>query len=125
MTNYPVADFLIRLKNAALSGNKSVAIDKTKLILAVAEALKKEGFLESVKDENGKVVATLAVYAKKPVLTDLKVVSKPGLRIYVDVDGLEKKKTPEVWIISTPVGIVSDKQALKKRVGGEVIAKVL
>lgn len=125
MTNYPVADFLIRLKNAVLAGKKDVSVKKTKLIVAVANTLKKEKYLETVEDKDGKVFVTLSIYAKKPVITDIKVISKPGRRVYIDVDTLEKKRTPEIYVISTPKGVMSDKDALKQRTGGELIAKVL
>lgn len=125
MTNYPVADFLIRLKNAALAGRKVVSIDKTKLILAVAMTLKKERFLESVVEKDGKVVATLSIFSKKPVLYDVTIVSRPGLRIYMNVEDMEKRRSPEILILSTPKGVMSDRDAIKNRVGGEVIARIL
>lgn len=125
MTNYPVADLLIRLKNAAMAGRKVVSIDKTKLILAVAKTLKKERFLESVEEKEGKVIATLSMFSKKPVLSDVTIVSRPGLRIYMSVEEMEKRRSPEILILTTPNGIMSDRTAIKQRVGGEVIARIL
>ncbi|MBL7036404.1 30S ribosomal protein S8 [Candidatus Microgenomates bacterium] len=125
MTNYPVADLLIRLKNAALAGRKVVSIDKTKLILAVAKTMKKEKFLDKLEEKNGKVIATLSIFCKKPVLSDVTIVSRPGLRIYMNVEDMEKRRSPEILIVSTPNGVMSDRDAIKQRVGGEVIARIL
>jgi small subunit ribosomal protein S8 len=125
MTNYQVGDFLIRLKNASMAGIKEVVFPKTNLVAAVAKTLKAEGFLDSVTEEDNNLVVTLSIFAKKPVLTNVKIVSKPGLRIYVNVDEIEKMKTPETLIISTPKGVLSGNEAKKKRTGGELIAKVI
>lgn len=125
MTNYPVADFLIRLKNASLAGIKQISMDNTKLISQVAKTLKKERFLDTVTEKDGKIVATLSIFSKKAVLSDVKIVSKPGIRVYMDVDQLEKRRSPEVLILTTPKGVMSDRDALKIRVGGEVIAKII
>lgn len=57
-------------------------------------------------------------------MINLKLVSKPGLRIYMTADELEKKKGPSIYLISTPLGIISARQAIKSRVGGEVIAEI-
>lgn len=126
MTNYQIGDFLIRLKNASMAGLKDVVFPKTNLVLAVAKTLKNEGFLDSVEvDKEGNLTAKLSIFSKKPVLKNVKIVSKPGLRIYVNVDEIEKMKTPETLIISTPKGIMSGVEAKKKRLGGELIAKVI
>jgi small subunit ribosomal protein S8 len=125
MTNYPVADFLIRLKNAGLAGIKQVSVVKTKLVVDVANALKKEKFLDEVKVEKNMLTATLAIYKKRSVIEDITIVSRPGLRIYVSVEDLEKWKKPETLILTTPKGVMSDREAKKIRVGGELLAKIL
>lgn len=125
MTNYPVADFLIRLKNASLAGIKEVRMRKTNLILGVAETLKREKYLDEVKVEGNDVVVKLSIFSKKAVIEDLKIVSRPGLRIYMSVDELVSRKKPEILVLTTPKGVMSDREAKKQRVGGEVIAKVL
>ena len=123
--NYPIGDFLIKLKNAAMAKNKSFEARPTKHILAVAEALKKAGFLDGVKKEKTKTTFLLTFRHKRPMLTDLKLVSKPGLRIYTDIWELGKRKKPSILLISTPKGILSSKQAMKQGVGGEVIVEIL
>lgn len=116
-----VIDFLIRIKNAALARKKEVKLPAGKKVRAVAEVLKRLGYLEEIGEE--KVV--LSYKNKKPVLLDLKLVSKPGLRIYLGVSEMEKVKGPFLYLLSTPKGILSSKEAIKQRVGGEVIAKLI
>lgn len=125
MTNYQIADFLIRLKNASMANLKEVEVGKTKIVFAVAKTLKKEGFLDTVSEKDGVISVTLSIFKKKPILSNVKIISRPGLRIYMNVDELGSIKTPEMFIISTPKGVMSHKDAIKQRVGGEVIAKVI
>lgn len=125
MTNYQIGDFLIRLKNAGMANLKEVTVSKTNLVLAVAKTLQRSGFLDTVTDKDGKITATLAIFRKKPVLSNVTIISRPGLRIYMNVDEIESIKTPDTYIISTPKGVMSGKEAKKERVGGEVIAKVI
>ena len=124
-TNYSVGDFLIRIKNAAMARNHEVEIKSNKKLVAIAECLKKAKYLGEVSQKDGRLTVTLAFRDKKPVLMDLKLVSKPGLRVYTPIDEIEKKKGPSIYIISTPKGVLSSKEAVKARVGGEVLAKIL
>jgi small subunit ribosomal protein S8 len=124
-TNYPVGDFLIKLKNASMAGNKEVTVAGSNKILAIAEALKKLGFLDSVKREADTITVALAFKNKKPILMDVTLKSKPGLRIYVGVDEIEKKKGPSIYLITSPKGVISSRQAVKERMGGELIAEIL
>ena len=124
-TNYPVGDFLIKLKNASMAGNKEVRVVASGKILAIAEALKKLGFLDGVKKDKDGIAVSLAFKNKKPLLMDVKLMSKPGLRIYMGVDEIEKKKGPSIYLITSPNGIISSRQAVKNRCGGEVIAEIL
>ena len=123
--NYPVGDFLVRLKNACMAKHKSVSTDATKLIKAVAEVLKKEGYLDSVEEKDGKVNVVLTYRKKEPVMLDVKLVSKPGLRIYMTKEDVERKKGPTTLILSTSRGLMSSKEAIKKSIGGEAIAEIL
>jgi small subunit ribosomal protein S8 len=124
-TNYPVGDFLIKLKNASMAGNKEVKVAASNKIMAIAESLKKLGFLDGAKREKDIITVTLAFKNKKPLLMDVKLMSKPGLRIYMGVDEIDKKKGPSIYLITTPTGIISSRQAVKARCGGEVIAEIL
>lgn len=124
MVNYPVGDFLIRLKNAAFAKRKDVVVPSTKLIKAVAEVLVKEGYLDKVTADNGNLIATLKYKAKEPVLMNLKLKSKLGLRVYMNVDELKAVRGSYILILSTPLGVMSSREAIKRNAGGEVIAEV-
>ena len=123
--NYPIGDFLVRIKNAVLARNREVVVEKTKLIVAVAKVLKKSGYLSDFQERKGEVIVRLAYRKKEPVILDMKLVSKPGLRVYKNVDELEKKRGPSTYIISTSKGILTSNEAIKKRVGGEVIVEII
>lgn len=125
MTNYQIGDFLIRLKNASMAHIKQVVFPKTKLVLEVAKTLQEERFLDSVEEKDGNIIVKLSIFSKKPVLSNVTIISKPGLRIYMSADEIEKIKTPDVYILTTPKGVLSGRMAKKLRVGGEVIAKVI
>ena len=125
LVNYSVGDFLIQIKNAVLAGNREITVRKTKLILSVAKKLKKENFLNEVTEKDGKLNIRLSYFKKSPVIMDLKLISKPGLRIYMSVDELENLKGPQTRFLSTPKGILTAKEAIKKRVGGEVLVEIL
>ena len=126
MTNYPIGDYLIRLKNACMAENKVVSVDSSKLIASVAEILKKEGFLSDIALEDGILKSTLAFHKKSPLMIDLKLVSKPGLRVYRTFNDLKKRKRRRVstLIISTNKGVMSSDDAIKAGVGGEVLAEI-
>jgi len=123
-SNYPVGDFLIRIKNTAMAKNKSLEYKAEKQIVAIAEALKKLGFLDSVKKEKDMLNVSLAFKNKKPVIMDIRLISKPGLRIYMGADEIDKKKGPSTYLLTSPKGIISSKEAVKSRIGGEVIAEI-
>lgn len=122
--NYPVGDFLIRLKNAALSGKREIVVPETKLVKSVAKVLKKQGFFNELTTKSRKITAKLSFHKKKPLLINLKLISKPGLRVYKGADELEKRRKPSFFLISTPKGIMTSKEAVKKRLGGEVIVEI-
>jgi small subunit ribosomal protein S8 len=124
MTNYQVGDFLIRIKNAALAQMHEVEVKNTKMVESIANVLKREGFLEDVSIKDGKLSATLSYRKKKPLIMDIKLISKPGLRVYMGVTEMAHRKAASILILSTSKGIFSNKEALKKGVGGEVVAEV-
>ncbi|OGM32239.1 30S ribosomal protein S8 [Candidatus Woesebacteria bacterium RIFCSPHIGHO2_02_FULL_38_9] len=124
MVNYPIGDFLIRIKNTALAGKREVNIPATNLIREVARLLEKEGFLENVSYQKNKLMANITYKNKMSVLLGLRLVSKPGLRIYTSCSELKKRKGSETLLISTPKGVMTQKEAIKKTLGGEIIAEV-
>ena len=117
--------FLIHTKNVAIARGKTLEIRHTKLIFAVAKAMVRAGYLSDVKKVDHKIEAKLVYRKKEPLLMDVKLVSKPGLRIYISVDDLRKVKTPTIYIISTPGGVLTSSEAIKKNVGGEILAEIL
>lgn len=124
MTTYSLGDFLIQVKNASMAKNKELTVSANKQIVAMAGCLKKLGYLDEVKKDGKNLKLTLAFRYKRPVLMNLKLVSKPGLRIYAKADEIVEKKGPSIFVISTPKGILSSKEAIKARLGGEVIAEL-
>jgi len=124
VVNYPIGDFLIQIKNAALARRKIVTVRSTKLVKSVADALKKEGYLADVTRKEGEIITTLAYHKKEPVLMGLKLVSRPGLRIYKRTGSLKKLRGYSTFILSTPKGIMTAKQATKENLGGEMIVEV-
>lgn len=123
-TNYPLGDYLIRLKNSALAERKEVSVPKTKLLVAVSEVLKKAGYLSEVSTDDKNLNVKLAYKSKKPVLVNIKLVSKLGLRIYQNSDEIAKHRGRSILIISSPKGILTSSEAVKQKAGGEVIAEI-
>lgn len=123
--NYPVGDFLIRIKNASIAGKNEIVSKNSKMIFSVAKAMQRLGVLDQVEKEKDMIRVRLTIKNKKPLMTDIKLVSKPGLRIYKDKVSLERRKKPSFLIISTSLGILSDKEAIEKNVGGEIVAEIL
>lgn len=124
-TNYPVGDFLIRFKNASRAGVKEVVITHTKLIKAVADVLKAEGYLESIEVKDGQLTARLTFRNKKALLMDLTLISRPGLRRYVGATELMDIKGPETYIVSTNQGVMASNKARKENLGGELLVKLI
>jgi len=125
----PIADMLTRIRNAATAKHTRVLIPASKMKLAIARVLKEEGYvkdIEVLKDTpQGTIRLTLRYVDKKPVVTQLKRVSKPGLRVYT-----RKADIPLVRgglgtaILSTPQGLMTGHRAYKEGLGGEVICYV-
>ena len=129
----PIADMLTRIRNALMAGHTTVAMPSSKMKVAIARILKDEGFIEDfvVGDERPQPVLRIRLkYVgqrrhRRPVITGLKRVSKPGRRIYVG-----KREIPWVLsgmgiaILSTPKGVLTEQQARRLGVGGEVLCYV-
>lgn len=123
-TNYPVGDFLIRIKNAAQAKNREVKDSATKKKVAVAKALEAAGFIEEVKSKGGVLSLNLTFSHKSPVLMDIKLVSKPGKRVYYKLSDIESRRGPSIYLVSTPKGILTTKEVKKIGSGGEIIAEI-
>ncbi len=120
-----VADALIRIKNGYQIGKQTVDVRFSKLTLEVVKLLQKEGYVLNVKKMENQIIVELKYNSRIPALTDVTKVSKPSLRVYKGVKGLPTVLNGlGIAIISTPKGIMSEKQAKKAHVGGEVLALV-
>lgn len=126
----PIADFLTRIRNANVACKETVEIPASKMKKALSEILKEEGFVkdyEVIEDGKQGVIRIYLKYGqnKEKVITGLKRISKPGLRVYAP-----KEEIPKVLgglgiaVISTSKGIMTDKGARKAGVGGEVLCYV-
>ncbi|MGB9695533.1 MAG: 30S ribosomal protein S8 [Caldisericaceae bacterium] len=130
MVNDPVADLLIRLKNASDAKHKSLTVPSSKMVVSVLKVLKKEGFLkdfEEIEIEGKKYVKIHMRYgsSKEGYILGVKRISKPGRRVYVNRDQLPKVLDGfGTAIISTSKGIMSDKEARTIGLGGEVLCFV-
>ena len=126
----PVADMLTRIRNANCAKHETVDVPASNLKKAIAQILLDEGYIKSyqIVDDGtqGVIHITLKYLAKKqPVLTGLRRVSKPGLRVYAGADELPKVlKGLGIAIISTSKGVMTDKKARENHIGGEVLAFV-
>ena len=126
----PVADFLTRLCNANTAHHDSMSVPYSKLKGSIAEILKSEGYIASFKVEDAKVGKTMSIDLKygpnrESSIAGIKRVSKPGLRVYAKSTELPKVLGGlGIAILSTSSGLLTDRQASKKGVGGEVLAYI-
>ena len=126
----PIADMLTRIRNANSNKHEKVVIPQSKTKLAIAEILKEEGYIVdfiTVDSEQGKMIEVTLKYGPngEKVIQGLKRISKPGLRIYSNAEQLPQVLNGlGIAIVSTSKGIITDKNARKLNVGGEVLAYV-
>ena len=128
----PIADMLTRIRNANTAKHDSVDVPSSKMKLAIAKILLDEGYIAAyniVKDKNGFDVIRIDLkYGKdknEKILTGLKRISKPGLRVYAGTDNMPKVLGGlGIAIVSTNLGVMTDKECRKQNVGGEVMAYV-
>ncbi len=124
-----IADFLTRIRNASSAKHKVVDIPASKLKMAIAAILKDQGYItdyEKVDDDRqGVIQVKLRYYLGQPAIREIKRVSKPGRRLYAGADKLPRVRNGlGIAIISTPQGVMSDKEARRLNVGGEVLCTI-
>ncbi|MFA5876769.1 30S ribosomal protein S8 [Patescibacteria group bacterium] len=130
MITDPIGDFIVRLKNATAVRKASVAVPFSKLKLAVALALRKSGYLGEVSEEGSGIHKTLVVellYDAEglPRINGVKRISKPGRRLYAKArEVFPVKYGKGLMVLSTPQGIVTDREARQNRLGGETLFKI-
>ena len=125
----PIADMLTRIRNANQLRYKEVEMPSSKMKEEIARILKEEGFIANYKvSENGaekQIVLTLKYVMKQRVITGLKRISKPGLRVYAKADEIPSVLNGlGIAIVSTSMGVMTGRDAKKKSLGGEVLAYV-
>tara|TARA_X000000368_G_scaffold374531_1_gene326264 strand:+ start:436 stop:831 length:396 start_codon:yes stop_codon:yes gene_type:complete len=125
----PIGDMIARIKNASLRNYKKVQMPASKFKTKIAEVLKSEGFIIDYKIESNDGKNNLFIDLKynsgNPVINSIQRVSKPGRRIFSSADSLPKVSNGlGIAIISTPKGVMTDQEARKNQVGGEIICKV-
>lgn len=125
----PIADMLVALKNAQAVKKETVRVPFSKIKFQIAKILEKEGYIEKV-EEKGRIKKNLLIFLKydenkKPAISGVKRISKPGQRIYKTCREIKKVKGGYgLAIISTSKGLMTDKEAKRQRVGGEVLFEI-
>ena len=126
----PIADMLTRIRNALMAKHEQVEMPSSKIKLEIARILKAEGYIKNFKIIQEGKKEYLRIFLKydenkNPAIAGLERVSKPGRRVYVGVDDIPLvRRGLGIAIVSTSKGVLTDQQARKMRVGGEVICKV-
>ena len=130
MITDPIADMLTRIRNALIPRHDFTDVPASRLKIALAEVLKKEGYISGFEVKSQGIRRTIRVHlaytdSREPVITGLQRVSKPGLRVYA-----QRREIPRVYgglgiaILSTPDGVLTGKDARRRGVGGEVLCYV-
>jgi small subunit ribosomal protein S8 len=125
----PIGDMIARVKNAQSRNHKKVELPSSNFKNKIADILKNEGFIRDYKvstvDKKQVLSLELKYHSGNPVISNFERVSKPGRRIFSSADGLPKINNGlGIAIVSTPKGVMTDLDARKQRVGGEIICKV-
>tara|TARA_B100000902_G_scaffold225187_1_gene213807 strand:- start:1571 stop:1966 length:396 start_codon:yes stop_codon:yes gene_type:complete len=125
----PIGDMIARVKNAQDRNHKNVELPSSNFKVKIADILKNEGFIRDFKvstEKNKSIISLeLKYHSGSPVISTFERVSKPGRRIFSSAEGLPKINNGlGIAIVSTPKGVMTDIDARKQRVGGEIICKV-
>lgn len=126
----PIADFLTRIRNANMAKHESLEVPASKIKRDIAEILKNEGFVRDVEyidDDKQGIIRVFLKYGKgnERAISGIRRISKPGLRSYVKADAVPKVLNGlGIAILSTSEGVITDKEARAKKIGGEVIAYI-
>ena len=128
-TTDPIADLLTRIRNAKMVGKTEIRVPSSKIKQVVAEQLKKNGYLTGVKVETAKPRDILVVTINEPgensTIHEITRVSKPGRRVYVAAADIPKVKSGRgLVLVSTSKGVMTGQEAVKNKLGGELLLKV-
>jgi len=128
--NDPIADLLTRIRNAGMARHQTVTIPLSKIKRGIAEILQAEGYIKSFEVQEGTPFSNLVLTLKyaadrKPVITGLKRVSRPGLRVYTKRNEIPRVRNGlGLSILSTPKGLMTGDAAWKAGVGGEIVCYI-
>ena len=126
----PIGDMLTRIRNGQMRSLNKINIPFSKFRLKILEVLKKEGYIidfyiEESKEKTKSILVVLKYYEGQPVIKEIKRVSKPGRRVYSRAISIPKIRNGlGVAIVSTSKGVMSDSDAIKNNLGGEIICRV-
>ena len=125
----PIGDMLARIKNSQVRNHKKVQLPSSKFKVKIIEVLKSEGYIIDFKVDNDEKKPNLEINLKynlgNPVISNIERISKPGRRIFSSAESLPKINNGlGIAIVSTPKGVMSDVDARKQKIGGEIICKV-
>lgn len=133
MVSDPIGDMLTRMRNAMAVGHTSISVQRSNLKVAIARILQEEGYIDGYAEGGDPTKPTLTIdlryygrrRVRRPVITEVKRISKPGRRVYVAKDDIPWVLSGMgIAILSTPQGVMTGAQARRKGIGGEVIATV-
>jgi small subunit ribosomal protein S8 len=120
-----IGDLFTRIKNACLVNKRDIVVPYSNMKYAILDVLKKEGYVLDVKKVKRELLVSMAFKRRKPVISDIKNISRPGLRVYKGAKSLPNTlRGMGVSVISTSQGVMSGKEAKKKGLGGEVLGEV-
>lgn len=126
----PISDMLTRIRNAIRVNKKTVEVPYSNLKFQLAQIMQAEGYIEGVEQPTDQIKKYFTIELKyindqKPVITNLKRVSRPGLRVYRGYREIPRiLDNIGISVLSTPLGLMTDREARKKKVGGEIICKI-
>jgi small subunit ribosomal protein S8 len=125
----PIADLLTRIRNAVMVGKNEIRVPSSKLKVTIAKELKKAKYLSEVKVESTKPRDTLVIVinqlGENANITEISRISKPGRRVYVSADDIPRVKNGRgIVLVSTSKGVITGREAIKQRLGGELLLKV-
>lgn len=126
----PIADLLVRIKNAYMKRGDSLFLPSSKMKLSICDVLKKEGYISDYQkkeiDSKPQIEIKLKFVGKNPMISNIKRISKPGRRVYLSVSEIKKKSRNRLGIglLSTSSGIITYKEAIAKKIGGEALVEI-
>lgn len=128
----PVADMLTKIRNACMAGHKDLFVRNSNINREIMRVLKNEGYIENYNvetqaDSNHEIIKLFLKYddKKQPVIHEIKKISKPGRRVYAKYRNIERIRDGfGTLILSTSLGLITDREAREKKVGGELICSI-